>query len=133
MAAFRCARALRAVAKTTTGLVGVKVDPNARMNLIVMQKKLLEAVKVGKRRGCRVPTNASRQPHWATLTLLRLVFNPQIIPADVYYRQSVEKTANFRMKKATEIEDVRAPPPRRPIAREFTFLAWLCPSRLPPT
>jgi len=45
--AFRLTRTIRfAVTKTSTGLVGIPVDMNARVNLITMQQKLLESVKV---------------------------------------------------------------------------------------
>lgn len=45
--AFRVTRALRmVVTKTSTGLVGLPVDVNGRANLIALQKKILESVKV---------------------------------------------------------------------------------------
>jgi hypothetical protein len=46
MAAMFRSRVLRAVTKQTTGLVGLRVDPNGRLNLIAANMKLLEAVKV---------------------------------------------------------------------------------------
>lgn len=42
---FRATRLLRAVTKTSTGLVGLRVDVNGRKNLIEVQKKLLAAVQ----------------------------------------------------------------------------------------
>lgn len=46
--AFRATQALRmAVTKTSTGLVGLAVDPNGRVNYINMGKKILDRVKVG--------------------------------------------------------------------------------------
>ena len=45
-ALFRATRRLQAVTKNSTGLVGILVDPNARLNLIAAEKNLLEAVKV---------------------------------------------------------------------------------------
>jgi NADH dehydrogenase (ubiquinone) 1 alpha subcomplex subunit 5 len=43
---FRVTAVLRqAAAKTSTGIVGLPVDPNARANLIALQKKLLVAAK----------------------------------------------------------------------------------------
>lgn len=45
--AFRASQALRmVVTKTSTGLVGLAVDVNGRANLIALQKKILESVKV---------------------------------------------------------------------------------------
>ena len=38
------------VTKTTTGLVGLKVDPEGRVNLIALNEELLEAVKEARRR-----------------------------------------------------------------------------------
>lgn len=50
--AFRATQALRMVVKkSSTGLVGLAVDTNARANYIAMQKKILESVKVRERRG----------------------------------------------------------------------------------
>lgn len=44
--AFRATQALRmAVTKTSTGLVGLAVDPNGRVNYINMGKKILDRVK----------------------------------------------------------------------------------------
>eukprot|EP00613_Pedinella_sp_CCMP2098_P007377 CAMPEP_0171611020 /NCGR_PEP_ID=MMETSP0990-20121206/10383_1 /TAXON_ID=483369 /ORGANISM="non described non described, Strain CCMP2098" /LENGTH=138 /DNA_ID=CAMNT_0012174515 /DNA_START=15 /DNA_END=431 /DNA_ORIENTATION=+ len=45
--AFRLTRTIRfAVTKSTTGLVGLPVDIHGRVNLIAMQHKILESVKV---------------------------------------------------------------------------------------
>lgn len=45
--AFRATQALRMVVKkTTTGLVGLAVDVNARANFISMQKQILQKIKV---------------------------------------------------------------------------------------
>lgn len=45
--AFRATQAVRMVVKkTTTGLVGLVVDPNGRANFIAMQKKILDKIKV---------------------------------------------------------------------------------------
>lgn len=45
--AFYATRALRmVVTKTSTGLVGLAVDVNARANFIGMQKQILEKIKV---------------------------------------------------------------------------------------
>uniref|UniRef100_A0A7S2BEJ1 NADH dehydrogenase [ubiquinone] 1 alpha subcomplex subunit 5 n=1 Tax=Florenciella parvula TaxID=236787 RepID=A0A7S2BEJ1_9STRA len=81
MAALRGALRLtrpvaQAVHKTSTGLVGLKVDLNGRANLIAMQQQLLEAVKA--------------------------------IPETAAYRQSVEATATYRLKVATEETDEEA-------------------------
>ncbi|CAM9905531.1 unnamed protein product [Discosporangium mesarthrocarpum] len=44
---FRATRALRMVVKkTSTGIVGLEVDVNARSNLIALQEKILEKVKI---------------------------------------------------------------------------------------
>lgn len=45
--AFRATQALRMVVKkTSTGLVGLAVDVNARANFIALQKQILEKIKV---------------------------------------------------------------------------------------
>ena len=44
--AFRLIRLAHAATKASTGLVGLRVDPNARKNLVAITEKLLEAVKV---------------------------------------------------------------------------------------
>ncbi|CAM9627374.1 unnamed protein product [Scytosiphon promiscuus] len=45
--AFRATQALRmAVKKTSTGLVGLAVDVNARANFIALQKQILEKIKI---------------------------------------------------------------------------------------
>jgi hypothetical protein len=45
--AFRFTRVVRSTAaRTTTGLVGLPVDPNIRVNIIKAQESLLECVKV---------------------------------------------------------------------------------------
>mmetsp|Transcript_3401 Transcript_3401/g.4985 ORF Transcript_3401/g.4985 Transcript_3401/m.4985 type:complete len:160 (+) Transcript_3401:31-510(+) len=59
--------------KTTTGLVGIPVNLNARADLIAAQQKILEAVKA--------------------------------IPADVFYRKSVEKNAKYYLAEAEATED----------------------------
>lgn len=45
--AFRATQALRMVVKkTSTGLVGLAVDVNARANFIAVQKQILQKIKV---------------------------------------------------------------------------------------
>ena len=45
--AFRATQALRMVVKkTSTGLVGLAVDVNARANFIALQQQILEKIKV---------------------------------------------------------------------------------------
>lgn len=45
--AFRATQALRmAVKKTSTGLVGLAVDVNARANFIALQQQILQKIKV---------------------------------------------------------------------------------------
>lgn len=48
--AFRATQALRMVVKkTSTGLVGLAVDVNARANFIALQQQILEKIKVSLR------------------------------------------------------------------------------------
>lgn len=50
--AFRATQALRmAVKKTSTGLVGLAVDVNARANFIALQQQILDKIKVPCRGG----------------------------------------------------------------------------------
>ena len=96
--AFRLTRSLRVVKKTSTGLVGIPVNPNARLDLIAEQKKLLEAAKV----------NAG---HFRVDNVKMLFFHEysqssQVFPPDIYYRQWIEQDASYKIQLCTDITDV---------------------------
>nr|CCA22405.1 conserved hypothetical protein [Albugo laibachii Nc14] len=64
-----------AVRKTSTGLVGLAVNPNARKDLMQLYRKTLEEVK------------------------------NQVLPEDAAYRDAVERITKFRLKVVEENED----------------------------
>lgn len=81
------------VTKTTTGIVGLNVDPNGRTNLIAAYEKILTELQVGS------PTHARGTLHPESW---------QAIPEDAAYRKAVEAIATYRIKTAQELEDVRS-------------------------
>lgn len=80
------------VTKTTTGIVGLNVDPNGRTNLIAVYEKILRELQVGP----PMHTRRSAPESW------------QAIPEDAAYRKAVEAIATYRLKTAQELEDVRS-------------------------
>jgi hypothetical protein len=98
------------VYKTSTGLVGLAVNPRAREDLIAQQKQLLEKIKV--RSSWRGP---GRERYWGRglradsvcrLSVAVGLGGRQKIPEEAEYRKVVTQLATFRLKKAEEIKDV---------------------------
>ena len=113
MAALRGALRLtrpvaQAVHKTSTGLVGLKVDLNGRANLIAMQQQLLEAVKVTHP---KLPFFITLPPKPHHLTLLRTA------PRPAPWRRAPPLTATGPCYGSGAC---RWPPARAPFTTAFT-------------
>ena len=89
-----------AVTKTSTGLVGLKVNPHARQDLIKMYRRTLEEVKV---RQLSKRTDPQRR-----VASCRTRFYVQILPPEaVNYRTAVEQITKYRLHVVETNEEVR--------------------------
>lgn len=85
--------------KTSTGLVGLAVDPNGRENLNALANKVLASIQV--RNSCIAFSFAWPGFYSASFP------QQQRLPADSGYRVEVEQWYNFIKKVTTEKSDVR--------------------------
>ena len=91
-----------AATKTSTGLVGLNVNPNARQDLIQIYRRTLEEVKVRF-----VPIAPYLYQHLYPLPPLLLLLLLQILPPEAKnYRNAVEQITNFRLNVVEKNEDV---------------------------
>jgi hypothetical protein len=103
----KIARRTLSTYKTSTGLVGLDVDPNGRENLLKISSQILSAVQVDLR-------SDKCQSYWDILFIMSPTDTisdtefllPQKIPADNGYRVNVEKWYNFITKSANASHDV---------------------------
>jgi len=86
--------------KTSTGLVGLSVDPNGRETLRSLAAQVLTNVKVSSAPPC---CNQSMRLVGSSITSMQL----QKIPEDSQYRENVEQWFNFITKVTTEKDNVR--------------------------
>ncbi|RLN95382.1 hypothetical protein BBJ28_00014048 [Nothophytophthora sp. Chile5] len=92
-----------ALKKSTTGVVGLPVNPNARQDLIKLYRKTLQEVKV---RLARAQPAGMRRATVALMWMLWLIV--QVLPVEAAnYRGAVEQITNFRLKVVETNEDVR--------------------------
>uniref|UniRef100_M4C102 Uncharacterized protein n=1 Tax=Hyaloperonospora arabidopsidis (strain Emoy2) TaxID=559515 RepID=M4C102_HYAAE len=90
-----------AATKTSTGLVGLNVNPNARQDLIQIYRRTLEEVKVRF-----VPIAPCLYQHLYPLPPLLLLLLLQILPPEAKnYRNAVEQITNFRLNVVEKNED----------------------------
>ncbi|KAJ0402730.1 hypothetical protein P43SY_007872 [Pythium insidiosum] len=93
-------RVLRmAVRKTTTGIVGLPVNVNARQDLIAIYNKTLQAAQV-------THASATGSVGSGGPRLTGLAHRPpQTLPEGIAYRKAVEQITNYRLKVVMENED----------------------------